>query len=586
MKELAKIVCNKDKIISDYNRLKDLPIDEYCQYLIENDQLDDRDNFDKESLEIIDILKKIDTYIFIEILAKSRVLISPYHDDIDIIKKSNWIGKENKDIIIKVLYFFQNFHIYTKNKKIIKLLTELIYKNNLRYLEIILEIIKQSIFHCNNKYNIDTITNNDHFIRMYFPIQNIPIIRIMKYSIENDLFDIYSVCAKKIEPIFIEMIFNSYFDKINQKFVNNNGNSNILYLLINLSNKYQKNLSIMRYTSLLENSSYNLLYNIINYVPKNFIINDYFVIGFKKCEINEQLNIINSLEELEYPNDFINNLHNNLNKKSIERLKINYQQNPYDLYLNKETSNKLKEIYDVILNSSYFKKNNIENTNFWHLITEIKDNEWKEIISIDRNLYLELMNLYGNCRDYATKSIVESLYPLSNLQNKITYLENVKFNILVRVQTMWDCENLEESFKKRTFCGFSIINEDNFSHYGDSILYGYYTGITPSLIAHIYPQDSLSQSWANYEKDLTKKLNYLLDINDLNRITYESKTYNQLCVRTKTQTGEILRHNCIVFTDENDKRIEIVEKSDNKILILRKNSHTIENNDDIYKYLK
>jgi len=194
------------------------------------------------------------------------------------------------------------------------------------------------------------------------------------------------------------------------------------------------------------------------------------------------------------------------------------------------------------------------------------------------------MQLYQDCRNYATEDIVNSLYPLNTLKDKITYLENMKFNILARVSTFFDCSTLKETFEQRNFCGFSILSENNFSHFGDSVLYGYYTGVSPSMITHIYPMDSLSTSWARYAKDLSKRSNLLLDMEDLNRATFDLKTYNQLCIRTKTKQGKILYPDCVVCIDDVDESSkQKAEELDMKILVLKKNSTTIEFNEDPFK---
>lgn len=466
MKNIEKIVCDKEKIISDNEKLKDMSTDEYCRYLIKNDSFDDSDEFDKECTDMLNEIKKLDGFDVFNLLCSFKN-IGFFHCDIDI---TNF--KEDT-IKIAFLNLLQNLHIYTRNEKVLKYLVESYLVRPADILELLLESMKSSVLYYNDKYN------NDDFTRMEFPIQNIPIIRIMKFCLENDLFEIYSLCAEKLEPIFIEMFFDTHLEQINKKLEDSKNNSNILYLFFNLSDGYMKKVSIMKYTSLLENSSYYALFNLIKHAPQNFIMSDSFIEGFKKCKCNEQIDIIARLEEYEYPISFIKKLHNNLNKESIKQiLTQDFIENKYKCYLGGEAKSRLDKIYNIIFNSSYFKKNNIGNTDFWNLITTIKNNNWKQIVLNERNLYEELMNLYKICYNYATESIVNSLYPLDTLKDKITYLENIKFNVLVRVMTMFDCATLEESFEKRTFAGFSIINEKNFSHYGNTTLYGYYSGLS------------------------------------------------------------------------------------------------------------
>ena len=248
----------------------------------------------------------------------------------------------------------------------------------------------------------------------------------------------------------------------------------------------------------------------------------------------------------------------------------------------------LIKIRDEIINSSYFKKFDVEKDGFWLFINDFFDEsgELKYPISLTEGSYSKLKELYKKCFRYATESIVSSLYPLPNLTQRVTYMDMDKYNILCRVQTLFDLSNLDESFNKRTFCGFSILTQDNFSHYPGAIIHGYYSKVTADLIAHIYPTDSLSSSWAKYRKDLTKKPNMLLDIDDLNALTYAYKTYCQLCLRTKTRENDILQQDAIICCgDVDEKSIKYAEENNKKVLVLKRNENIIEYNDDIYSHL-
>lgn len=125
------------------------------------------------------------------------------------------------------------------------------------------------------------------------------------------------------------------------------------------------------------------------------------------------------------------------------------------------------------------------------------------------------------------------------------------------------------------------------SHYTNGVLYGYYTNVSMESIAHIFPIDSLSNARATTESELTKKINRLLDIDDLNQATFEAKTYNQLCIRTKDKDGKILWPDCIVCIDKVDEASRnVANELDLNIVVLHKNKDTIERNEDIYANLK
>ena len=247
------------------------------------------------------------------------------------------------------------------------------------------------------------------------------------------------------------------------------------------------------------------------------------------------------------------------------------------------------KLFKVIESSSYFAKNDVEESTVWkklfsgwlNCIVDFNPNMKVE------NYYAEIMNLYQKCRIYATSSIVNSLYPLNTCSSQVTHIQNQPFNILARVRTAWGCEKLPDTFEERTFCSYSILTEKNVSHYGNHVLYGYYTNVSADLIAHIYPMDSLSQASAKVECDLTSKDNMLLDIEDLNQATLQRRTYNQLCIRTKGKNGKILWPDCIVCIDRVDEKSQkVADELALKIVVLHKNEDTIERNEDVYEYLQ
>jgi len=255
---------------------------------------------------------------------------------------------------------------------------------------------------------------------------------------------------------------------------------------------------------------------------EDYVNNSFFLNAFKGFSLFEQIVLAEILEQNEFSFKFIKKLHKNLNKDT-QITEKNFNINVFEI-----SCQRLEQIMQVIKKSSYFIKRDVKKSELWILLTSMNHSN----IDTTIDYYSQIMDLYYKCREYATKSIVNALYPLNTIPRKVTHLKG-KFNILARVRTMWEAEELDETFRIREFCSFSILTEKNMSHYGNHVLYGYYTGITPNLIAHIYPIDSLSNSGAKFEYQLTDRMNMLLDIDDLNKATLEQQTYNQLCIRTK-----------------------------------------------------
>ena len=473
----------------------------------------------------------------------------------------------------KIIYFLKHLDYISSNEEVLDWLMNL----DSDFLNNILYYFKPFI-----------LGNVESFNKKDFPLYNYPIIRIMDYCLKNAYFEKFSVCTERLEDWTLEAYWKARKNLI-EYCVKNNRNHPEFFLLFNRKDPSRVKKYITEENINILNLTYPICEKLIsqNILPINLINCTSFFDVFKKISLQEQIKITELLEGYDYPEELINHLHKLFNKENIDKIE--------NKRIDFVTSNILEvspeyliKIRDEIINSSYFKKFDVEKDGFWLFINDFFDasGELKYPISLTEGSYSKLKELYKKCFRYATESIVSSLYPLPKLTQKITYLDMDKYNILCRVQTLFDLSNLDESFNKRTFCGFSILTQDNFSHYPGAIIHGYYSKVTADLIAHIYPTDSLSSSWAKYRKDLTKKPNMLLDIDDLNALTYAYKTYCQLCLRTKTRENDILQQDAIICCgDVDEKSIKYAEENNKKVLVLKRNENTIEYNDDIYSHL-
>lgn len=471
--------------------------------------------------------------------------------------------------IDKIIYFFEHLDYISSNDEVLNWIMN----------------IDSSILYELLRYSKPSMLGDiERFNKKYFPIYNYPIIRIMDYCLKNGYFEHFSVCTKRLENWAIDAYWNARHNLIEETISAYRNNPDFFFIFSN------REVSIIKkYITLndIPNLTYKTAKMLIsqNILPKDFINTDEFFNVFKTFTLDEQIEITELLVRYDFSSEFITKLHLLFNKNHIEKIEDNGIKIITKNILEVSTDY-LKKIAEEIKYSSYFEKFNIEKNEFWLFINELLGGGLKHIDRLDEYSYAKLMELYQKCYNYATESIVSSLYPLSELKDDITYINQDKYNLLCRVQTFFDLDDLDKSFRERTFCGFSILNQDNFSHYPGNLVYGYYSKVTPDMIAHIFPADSLSSSWALYKKDLSKKINMLLDIDDLNAITYKNKTYNQLCIRTKTNDNEILKEDAIIcFDTVNDRALRHQEKHNSKILVLRRNKHTIEYNEDIYSDL-
>lgn len=193
----------------------------------------------------------------------------------------------------------------------------------------------------------------------------------------------------------------------------------------------------------------------------------------------------------------------------------------------------------------------------------------------------QLVNAYQVCRIFATTSIASSLTPLTKFgANAELNCARDKFRILARVGTEYDGATAEETAEKRLYQSFSILEEQNLSHFPGEVLYGYYTGVTAEMIGFIFPMDANTGPTAENRFFLNDTHEFLLDSVDLIEKTRRHGSYNQVSVftRTKTESDEIapLRPDCIIAIDgANAATKEAAERERLNILTIHRASNTI-----------
>lgn len=473
------------------------------------------------------------------------------------------------------------------------------FRNNFSFSQVILDFfILNYFFMCEflDKYKTYEFGNVEDINKKEFPIVNLPIIRMMDYFLKQKAFRQLGKAIQKLEMRYIIIWFELTYKEIDKSIRENLDCQDVLFIFTKMSQEGVKKYFKHEYIPIIEKAPYEAIYKLIenSNLEETYINNDYFLKAFIEFNLERQIQMLELLEDKEYDSSFIEKLHGFINKVEITDKKMSLKQEEMDFEeltqrrriltsVLEMSTKKHKKIKDIIENSSYFKKHNVKNNNLWKIISLDENYE----LDLSYSYYSEIMDLYNKCREYATKSIVESLYPLNKVSSNIVHLYDEHYNILVRVRTLWEMKELAETFKVRTFCSFIIITEKNMSHYGNSVLYGYYTNITSDLIAHIYPIDSLSHSGAKKESQLTNRMNMLLDIDDLNQASLDKQTYNQLCIRTKDQNGNILWPDCIVCIEDIDEESRKIANSLGlNIVVLHKRSDTIEQNEDIHKNLK
>ena len=212
----------------------------------------------------------------------------------------------------------------------------------------------------------------------------------------------------------------------------------------------------------------------------------------------------------------------------------------------------------------------------------IRDREWEvEHSSLFKNK--KGMVTYQECREYACADIANNLTNISKERSSVIELPvGTDFHFLGRVYTgtgELTPERYYEQFKNRKFVSFSSINRKNVSHYRGEAFFVY--DILPEDIVHIFPLDSDTDRGAIEEEELTYMPSLWLTLSELENITYELGTYNQITCKTD-RNGEILKPFAIVVFDEASEWIQkIASQFGVSLIILHPDEDAIKYNEDL-----
>lgn len=194
----------------------------------------------------------------------------------------------------------------------------------------------------------------------------------------------------------------------------------------------------------------------------------------------------------------------------------------------------------------------------------------------------QLENLYRRCRNYATKSIIAGLTDISQPTSNHLYCEDLAhpFRILARVRTDCDVEDIDQNAQHRTYQSFSVLENQNLSHFPGKVLYGYYTGVTPEMIGYIYPMDANTTKTAEDRLHLALVPEIILDLDDLLVKTRRHGTYCQLSVFTRCKTEDEtvvpLRPDCIIAIDSISEADRIAAATEHlNIITIHSAPHTL-----------
>jgi len=152
--------------------------------------------------------------------------------------------------------------------------------------------------------------------------------------------------------MFVAIYYKQFADILDE----NKNNPDILYLFSNLKKEYVERLFSLEF---LKTSDYEAVSNLIKQdnLSHSFFMSPEFIMRFQQFTFLEQIMLMELMEGLEYCPDFIAKLHQKLDKKSENNCKVGNT-------LFEISSTKFQYLYEAITNSSYFRKNHIENSSF------------------------------------------------------------------------------------------------------------------------------------------------------------------------------------------------------------------------------
>lgn len=128
-------------------------------------------------------------------------------------------------------------------------------------------------------------------------------------------------------------------------------------------------------------------------------------------------------------------------------------------------------------------------------------------------------------------------------------------------------------FMERNFVGFTEVWNKNVSHYQGNIFFLY--NIIPEDIAHVFPCDSDTQKYAGNVEELSQLPSMYLSLNELEKLSYEMKTYCQITCRTKRDNIIIEPYAIMTFDQPTSREKQIAKAFEIGVVIVKPDDDAI-----------
>lgn len=214
-------------------------------------------------------------------------------------------------------------------------------------------------------------------------------------------------------------------------------------------------------------------------------------------------------------------------------------------------------------------------------LQEINQPEW-----IIKNSSFNFLGItLEECRRKSFEDIYRGLTKIDVPKDKYWELylkKGIDFHLIGRVDTAQAGEGgikkkrYYRDFTERDFVGFTEVWNKNVSHYKGNIFFLY--DIIPEDIAHVFPCDSNTQKYAEKVEELSQLPSMCFTLKELERLSYEMKTYCQITCRTKRDKMIIKPYAIMTFDNPTSRENQIAKAFEIGVVI-------VEPDDDAINYV-
>lgn len=211
-------------------------------------------------------------------------------------------------------------------------------------------------------------------------------------------------------------------------------------------------------------------------------------------------------------------------------------------------------------------------------LQEINQPKW----IITNSSFGHLVSTLEECRRMSFEDIYKGLTKIDVPKEKYWELylpKGAEFHLIGRVDTSQiDGGTIKKKkyyndFIERNYIGFTEVWNKNISHYKGNIFFLY--DIMPADIVHVFPCDSDTQKYAQKIEELSQLPSMCFSLNELERLSYEMKTYCQITCKTKRDNSIIKPYAIMAFDEPTTRQKQIAKAFEIGVVIVNPDDDAI-----------